>query len=602
MTAPEVIPLAHSGRDGAAAQTYPDHILSVAESAKRFATEVSRYFRLPADRSRFVDTVQTAAVFHDIGKLCVENQGALHSGDGTRLPVNHVDAGVAYLLDPNLVDIPAALLVYAHHIGLPSLLRELEEKKNNYFRDMHLIERTRQELPEYVSEHRKHIPIEAPVSSRQSVEGGLWRRMALSCLVDADHSDTARHFDGVVQPASLPLRPGDRLAWLDDYVARLGRNGGGKRANVRHKIYQACRDADVEPSIRACDSPVGSGKTTAVMAHLLSVAKTRGLRRVFVVLPFTNIIDQCVSVLRDAIALPGESADEAVVPHHHRAEFADVSLRHLAARWDAPIVVTTAVQFFETLAGHRPASVRKLHQIAGSAVFIDEAHAALPAHLWKQAWLWIRELADDWGCHFVLASGSLARFWTLPEFSDPPMNVPDLVSENLRREAAEFETSRVRYETRPEPLDLEKLVSMVFEFPGPRLMVLNTVQSAAVVAEAVSRKSGRERIEHLSTALAPRDREPVIKRVKLRLSDKSDTEWIFVATSCVEAGLDLSFRTAFRESCGLVNLIQLGGKKLNGLLDILFGTRNDQPVIAGRNADLKFLLSEPQPFVEASIK
>ena len=166
------------------------------------------------------------------------------------------------------------------------------------------------------------------------------------------------------------------------------------------------REVKADERIVACDSPVGTGKTTAVMAHLLHVAAERGLRRVFVVLPFTNIIDQSVDVYRRALVLDGESAGwrgRRASPSRRvqRRELARLAATH--ARWDAPIVVTTAVQFFETLAARETAALRKLHQVPGSAIFVDEAHAAMPAPLWPQMWQWLRELCDDWGCHLVLA-------------------------------------------------------------------------------------------------------------------------------------------------------------------------------------------------------
>ena len=149
--------------------------------------------------------------------------------------------------------------------------------------------------------------------------------------------------------------------------------------------------------ILACDSPVGTGKTTAVMAHLLRVAAERKFRRVFVVLPFTNIIDQSVDVYRRALRLADESKvtmENVIAAHHHRVDFSSYEARCLAARWDSPIVVTTAVQFFETLAARDTASLRKFHQVAGSAIFVDEAHAAVPPALWPQMLRWLRELCE----------------------------------------------------------------------------------------------------------------------------------------------------------------------------------------------------------------
>lgn len=101
--------------------------------------------------------------------------------------------------------------------------------------------------------------------------------------------------------------------------------------------------------------------------------------------------------------------------------------------------VTTAVQFFETLASNHPSTLRKLHQLAGSAIFIDEAHAALPAHLWPQAWKWLRTLVENWGCHVVLGSGSLSHFWHLKEFSDAKTIVPEIAGDTLYMKAAQHE-------------------------------------------------------------------------------------------------------------------------------------------------------------------
>jgi CRISPR-associated endonuclease/helicase Cas3 len=205
--------------------------------------------------------------------------------------------------------------------------------------------------------------------------------------------------------------------------------------------------------------------------------------------------------------------------------------------------------------------LRKFHQVAGSGVFIDECHAALPAHLWPQAWKWIKELITEWGCHCVLGSGSLTRFWELPDFVLPTEVLPDIISEPIRTSARSAEELRICYRTRPDELNLSTLVTWVTTHPGPRLLILNTVQSAAVVATAMKDRYGQERVEHLSTALTPHDRAETLRRIKSRLDSKSsDLDWTLVATSCVEAGVDLSFRTCFRERCSLVSLIQIGGR------------------------------------------
>lgn len=225
----------------------------------------------------------------------------------------------------------------------------------------------------------------------------------------------------------------------------------------------------------------------------------------------------------------------------------------------APIIVTSAVQFFETLSASGTSKLRKLNELPGSAVFVDESHSSMPMHIWPQQWRWMNELARDWSTHFVLASGSLVRFWEFPGFDNGNSTIQNLLPSNVQRAANEFESARIIYPTRPQkPLDRQELMRFILSKPGPRLVILNTVQSAAVIAHEL-KKCGQETL-HLSTALAPIDRSVIVERVHRKLGSKSQTDWTLVATSCVEAGVDFSFKTAFRESSTVTSLIQTGGR------------------------------------------
>jgi CRISPR-associated endonuclease/helicase Cas3 len=563
--------LAHSARPelGIRSQPYADHVGAVMGLATEHALSVARY--MSAHRECLTDAVRLAAEFHDLGKLDGTNQKVLASGSATPLPLNHVDAGVAHLLGPQVGNPLAASLAFAHHAGLPDFADQRNRKSGYVLRDTAADpagritkELTDQRLTRYLALHRSVVPhsvVSGALSHPQNVVlSSLLFRIALSCLVDADHYDTARQYNSAVPHGGPPLRSADRLSLLDAYTRTLSELGVGGRTSLRAEIYHACRDADPAPSIYSCASPVGTGKTTAVMAHLLRAAVAKALRRIFVVLPFTNIIDQSVDVYRRGLVEHGEATAEVVAAHHHRLEFEDAASRQFAFLWHAPVVVTTAVQFFETLASNHPATLRKLHQLPGSAIFLDEAHAALPAHLWPQAWRWLRELTSRWGCHVVLGSGSLTRFWELEEFSDGTATVPDLISPRLAKQAALAEGRRVRYRAQAARLSLENLIEWIPTLPGPRLLIVNTVQSAAAIAREIDRRRGRAAVEHLSTALCPRDRKTTLDRVKERLKQSSDTEWTLVATSCAEAGLDLSFRTGLRERCSLNSVVQIGGR------------------------------------------
>jgi CRISPR-associated endonuclease/helicase Cas3 len=571
--------LAHSARDRAPQQTYREHVCNVCCYSALFARDAARFS--PKWQVPFLATVERAAAYHDLGKLDELFQEILHYNRKNKHGYNHVEAGATHLL--HLKQFEAAFSAYAHHIGLPSFPKEKAKAANNLnlaFRDTGDLvgleksawQWTDDHLDTYLSQHHQLFPAVGAVPN--TLFSGLVRRLALSCLVDADHSDTARHYRQERELRGQPLRAAERLTRLDRYVADLAPAKSPPteqerfRLRIRQQIYHVCRDRSLggHERIVACDSPVGTGKTTAVMAHLLNVARERNLRRVFVVLPYTNVIDQSVDVYRRALVLDGESPDEVVAAHHHRVEFQGDNwrdLRQLTQRWDAPVIVTTAVQFFETLAAKETSALRKFHQVPGSAIFVDETHAAMPAPLWPQMWKWLRELCDDWGCHLVLASGSLARFWDLVDFV--PVNerpvVSELVSDQLRTEAAALETHRVEISTKPDRLSLAGLADFVQSKPGPRLVILNTIQSAAIFAHHLHTTRGLgKQVEHLSTALSPRDRGRIIDRVRARLQERGGKEWVLVATSCVEAGVDFSFRTAFRESCGLVNLLQISGR------------------------------------------
>lgn len=550
---------AHSSKDGFPAQTYQQHIKGVVENVRRFAHEAAIFS--VNDGNLLIDSSVIGAAYHDLGKLDQKNQLVL-SGKETAniLPVNHADAGAAFLMSESINQLLSAVAVYAHHKGLPDFVRE-RIRGESMFRNSKIKDLVDASLTKYAQTHEKLIG-KAPLPEVSFPKGGfsVFLRILLSCLVDADHTNTASHFGQYpTQTPIVELNPRKRLNQLDNYVAKLGTQDT-ERSKLRKILYEDCRNAIISENISSCDSPVGSGKTTSVMAHLLAQAARRGLRRIFVILPFTNIIQQSVKVYRKALVLPGENPEDVVAELHHRADFESKDLRHLTALWRAPIIVTTAVTFFETIASNVPSTLRRLHELPGSAIFVDEAHAALPASLLPVAWRWINSFADDWSCYWVLASGSLNRFWEIDEISSSSRNVPSIVSEPIREALSGFEIERVEYKSTLTPKNVDELIDWMQKYPGPRLLIVNTVQSAAVIANYLRNVLGRDCVEHLSTALLPKDRDKTLERVKKRLESPTDTNWTLVATSCVEAGVDLSFRIGFRELASLTSLLQAAGR------------------------------------------
>lgn len=552
-------PLAHSAKPkkGIPPQTYAKHIAGV---MKRVADNVSSMTRYFSGNVLFLqEMVKRAALLHDLGKLDEANQTVLEKGGKRHLPLNHVDAGTAYFSRGK--EFEAAFFVYGHHIGLCSVPYE-SGRGDQFLRDGKIFGEVDKKLADYLADHAEWCGKVEESSGRivKSTWTVLTRRMAFSCLVDADYGDTAVHYNGETEKQAVSRRWEDRLEKLNEYVQYLQNKSGvsEERKVQRQNTFENCRDADTQPSLYSCDSPVGTGKTTAVMAHLLCAAIEKELRHIFVVLPYTNIIKQSVDVYRKALVLPGENPEEVVAEHHHQADFSSYDLRQHASLWTAPIIVTTAVQFFETLGANHPAQLRKLHELPGSAIFLDEAHAAIPTWLWPQAWRWLKDLAANWRCHFVFASGSLPQFWQNEKITKPAEDVPNLLGIKQRVQVNKQEKKRVVYSTIGNMFDAMGLINFIQSKSGPRLVVLNTVQSAAVLAWKMQKE--QKRVIHLSTALTPNDRKRIIKKITRCLSNTKYVDWTLVATSCVEAGMDFSFATAFRESCSASSLIQIGGR------------------------------------------
>ena len=272
-------PLAHSAPNpGAAPQTYAEHVTAVTKGARDNAESMLCYYRADTNqRAIMAASIGDAAIFHDSGKLDPDTQAELERGRGARLTWDHVDAGVAHLWACGAR--AAAWMVRAHHApGLPSRSHHFSQPADPKLRgcryDDHpwekheaQIRRTDEHLAWMLALHNSVLNEHKPTPSRAYF--GLPARLSLSCLVDADHSDTAFADIGWKRPIAPEPRWEERLAALDAYVAELS-NQGGTRDALRREFYSACRNQGPDASLVACSGPVGIGKTTAV--HRLPAA------------------------------------------------------------------------------------------------------------------------------------------------------------------------------------------------------------------------------------------------------------------------------------------------------------------------------------------
>lgn len=558
-----MIPLAHSARNGKPPQSYREHVTGVVGRACNNVDKILP-FAETGKADSYIEIVKSAATYHDLGKLAIQNQDVLSEKiKSAHLPIEHRDAGVKHLIGCD-AEQPSATLVYAHHYpGLPNLKEE--KVKFLPFRFQEAIVDSDMHLQEYLDLHSKETGcVDDPKRADSAPKlSSLEYRILLSCLVDADYSDTAGE-----QLQYTDTCWDERLKKLDCYVRDLQKksyNSQSERNQLRSELYDCCRNADTEEPLEYCDSPVGTGKTTAVMAHMLKLASKNRLRHIFVILPYTNIISQTTEILREAVVLDGENPEEIVAEHHHQADFENPELRHLASTWTAPIIVTTAVQFFETIASNLPSKLRKLHQLPGSGIIIDESHAVLPTKLMPLSWKWLTELATKWGCRFCLCSGTSFKFWDTSAFKKiADVKVSPLITGQLSKKLEQFENKRiylsVRVQNVPHFQNISELIDCINQFHGSRLVVLNTVRSAAFLAMTL-RNCGHD-VLHLSTSLTPNDREVVINEVKRRLDVTTNysSDWTLVATSCIECGMDFSFHYGFCEMRSLQSYLQLGGR------------------------------------------
>ncbi len=594
------------------AHRYTDHIDEVLSYGLDLFDYLLTFSRLAdADKDNLHQTVKAALMLHDMGKLDESIQRIFSGVDTGRLKVDHIEAGVA--IADEMKNELLGWLIRGHHApGLPNkktekyFIRELR-KQSNMDLSIYCLRGLRHHRHKLEADFKKHkVAITATnekietYKKRQIEACGPWPklnlilptnsltpRLMLSCLVDADHSSAACYSQDkpmiCFKPAETHWKK--RLLVLDSYVRNVVNSSNdphSDRNQMRGEFYRCCFNGELYDSrLVACSAPVGLGKTTSVMAYLLRCAIKDNSSRIFVIAPFSNIIDQTVKVLRKAIVIDGEDAASVVVAHHHKAEFSNKDMRQYAASWHAPIVVTTAVQFFETLAASNPSKLRKLHNVVGAAIFIDESHACLPTELLSVSWYWMKQLVDTWRCNLVFSSGSMVKFWNDKYLvgEEGIRTLPELLSESLKVKTQQAEGRRVIFDRIENSLKCDDLVARIQsdatweEFINQDkpscLVILNTVQSAAVIADTLARSLDDKKNElsnkvvlHLSTALAPKDRDRMLSEVINRQgeSDWNHRPWYLIATSCVEAGVDLDFSIGFRETCSVTSFLQVSGR------------------------------------------
>lgn len=498
-----------------------------------------------------------AGLLHDLGKYTDEFQRKI-SGEAIR--VDHATRGA--ILAVERYGALGQLLAYAiagHHAGLANGSERIERTA---LRDRLVGDG----LPALLAQWQDEIPLPVldelnPPALIRRTERNFFQlaflgRMIFSCLVDADYLDTEAFYDrtqgrrssrGHAYPELADLRQ-----QLDKYLSGFEANTPVNR--LRGEILGGVRSkASLAPGLFSLTVPTGGGKTLASLAFALDHALAHGLRRIIYVIPFTSIVEQNAAVFRKAL---GELGEQAVLEHH--SAFAEDSSKSLESRkklslamesWDAPIIVTTAVQFFESLFADRPARCRKLHNIAGSVVILDEAQT-LRLKLLRPTVAAIDELALNYNSSVVLCTATQPALNDGPKFPGGLQNVRELAP-HPERLFEQLQRVRIRAIG---PVSDEALTRQLREREQV-LCIVNNRRHARALYETIADCPGAC---HLTTLMYAKHRSQVLAEVRQRLREGQPCR--LVATSLIEAGVDVDFPTVLRAEAGLDSIAQAAGR------------------------------------------
>lgn len=515
-------------------QSIREHLFGTAELAGKFA-----------ERFEKGDWGYFCGMLHDIGKYSFAFQDKILS-DSNKM-VDHSTAGARVCWEKGGMYPFMSYCIAGHHAGLPDYgsssdpgsAPTLEGRRKKRIEDYSAYKKEI-EIPEIKTRpfYDTHIP-------NPDFSLSVFIRMIYSCLVDADFLDTENFMsNGGVQRES-----GERMEILlerlkkhvSDWLATEETDTvNGRRTEILRNCFES---GQMERGRFQLTVPTGGGKTVASLAFALEHAVKNHMDRVIYVIPYTSIIEQNAEVFRNILG------DENVLENHYNIDYdgtEELKPMQLASEnWDKPVIVTTNVQFFESLFANKSSKCRKLHNIANSVIIFDEAQM-LPTDYLKPCVAMIEELERHFRCSIVLCSATQPVLTELLDNRAPFYELCPRVSEQFRF----FERVSFR-----------KLGTISEEELSERLMgekqalcIVNTKKSA----QKIYKKLQAEGVYHLTTAMYPKHRRRVLETIKNLL--KEGKRCILIATSLVEAGVDLDFCSVYRQVAGVDSMIQAAGR------------------------------------------
>lgn len=515
-------------------QTLKDHLCGTAELAGRFAGRFGK-----------ADWGYACGMLHDIGKYSLAFQDKIKNNSNRQ--VDHSTAGAKACFEKGGMYSFMSYCIAGHHSGLPDYgsssdpgnAPTLQGRKKKHIEDCDAY-KSEIHIPEI-----KTLPFDPKHSPDPDFSLSVFIRMLYSCLVDADFLDTEYFMKEGRTQRETGEEPSVLLEKLKKHVAGWLLNEDTETVNGRRtEILRHCFEwGHKERGIFQLTVPTGGGKTIASLAFALQHAVENQMDRVIYVIPYTSIIEQNAAVFRKILG------EQNVLENHYNVDYESTEelkpMQLASENWDKPVVVTTNVQFFESLFANKSSKCRKLHNIANSVIIFDEAQM-LPTDYLKPCIAVMEELAANFDSSIVLCTATQPA---LSPFFQRKMPVTELcprVEEQFRF----FE--RVTFQnvgTISEDELIEKL-----QKEEQALCIVNTKKRA----QRLYQKMKGEGVFHLSTAMYPKHRRRVLDKIRRLVKDGK--RCILISTSLVEAGVDLDFCTVYRQLAGVDSMIQAAGR------------------------------------------
>lgn len=545
--------LAHLSDDKTRKQTILEHSQNVALLAKQYA-----------DVFEAGSWGYCCGMVHDIGKFSTAFQERLQGG----VSVDHATAGAKELIARGGMYFLASYITAGHHAGLPDKGSDADDAGRGT-----LCGREKKKIPDYQAyKDEIEIPkLERPkrMIGKNAFSMSFFLRMIYSCLVDADFIDT----ENFMQDGKSSRESGivtDELwnklnTYINPWLACKDKNSVNGH---RTQILKSCIEMGMQdPGIYTLTVPTGGGKTVSSLAFALKHACIHKRRRIIYVIPYTSIIEQNAEVFRKILGANNVLENHSNVKYEESDEMKPMQLA--AENWDKPVVVTTNVQFFESLFANKSSRCRKLHNIADSVLIFDEAQM-IPIPYLKPCTAAIEELVENYGCTAVLCTATQPA---LQPFFPADRKFTEICPE-VQGQFTFFKRTHVEQLgvlSKCELKDRLKSGKQVLCILNSREVsqklyreLVDELKESEIELDEVLEKTEKDNLDsiegfyYLSTYMYPKHRRRKLEQIRERL--KSGKRCIVIATSLVEAGVDLDFGTVYREFAGADSIVQAAGR------------------------------------------